>query len=131
MDYTEPELDPASPSTAPKSYRPLAYPDPYSGDSRRVKPFSAAGPTQQALACVGGPIEDRTRMTIVEQLSSQTGDRTEASNRAVAWQCLTDAAALEEIAGGLESEDERLAGDCAEVMTKVAETKPALVNPYA
>lgn len=70
-------------------------------------------------------------MTILERLSSQTGDRTEAANRAVASQCVAGPALLAEIADGLGSEDERLAGDCAEVMTLVAETRPELVVPYA
>jgi len=70
-------------------------------------------------------------MSILNQLSSQVGDRTEASNRSVAAQCLLDPALLDEIAKGLKSGDGALVGDCAEVMTKVAEEHPEWVAPYA
>ncbi len=65
-------------------------------------------------------------MSILNQLSSQAGDRTEAANRRVVAQCLADPTLLAEIAGGLQSKEAALAGDCAEVMTKVAE-----VNTFA
>ena len=67
-------------------------------------------------------------MSILNQLSSQVGDRTEASNRRVAAQCLLDPALLDEIARGLKSEDGALVADCAEVMTKVAEEHPEIVK---
>ena len=70
-------------------------------------------------------------MSILNQLSSQVGDRTEASNRKVATQCLLDPALLDEIAEGLKSEDYALVGDCAEVMTEVAKVHPEWVAPYA
>ena len=40
-------------------------------------------------------------------------------------------ALLDEIAAGLKSGDAALMGDCAEVMTKLAEEKPEWVAPYA
>jgi hypothetical protein len=70
-------------------------------------------------------------MSLINQLSSQTGDRTEASNRRVVVQCLDDPGLLSEIAEGLHRLDFRLIADCAEVMTKVAEYHPEWVAPYA
>ena len=70
-------------------------------------------------------------MTILTQLSSQTGDRTEQSNLDVVRLCLENSILLEDIAEGLMNEDANLVGDCAEVMTKVAEQRPELVSPYA
>lgn len=70
-------------------------------------------------------------MSIISQLSSQSGDRTEAANRAVAEQCLARPELLAELAPGLAGNDPAIAGDCAEVLTKVAETRPELVAPHA
>jgi hypothetical protein len=70
-------------------------------------------------------------MTIVSRLSSQIGDKTEEGNRIVAQECLQNPNLLEEIKEGLSSKDKALIGDCAEVMTKVAEVKPELVAPYS
>lgn len=70
-------------------------------------------------------------MTILTQLSSQTGDRTEGSNLEVVRLCLENPVLLEDIAAGLTHEDIDLVGDCAEVLTKVAELRPDLAAPYA
>ena len=70
-------------------------------------------------------------MSILDQLSSRVGDRTERSNRAVAEWCLADPSLLPEIAAGLQSGDRLLAGDCAEVLTMVTEADSALVSPFA
>jgi hypothetical protein len=70
-------------------------------------------------------------MSIVNQLSSQVGDRTEASNRQVAVRCLAEPALLAEIADGFKCKDANLLGDCAEVMTEVAKERPELIAPYA
>lgn len=70
-------------------------------------------------------------MSVITLLSSQVGDRTEESNRRVVTRCLSDPALLDEIAVGLRSEDDPLTGDCAEVMTMVAEMHPEWVAPYA
>jgi HEAT repeat protein len=70
-------------------------------------------------------------MSILNQLSSQVGDRTEYSNRKVVLQCLEDPDLLAEIAEGLKDRDAALIGDCAEVLTKVAEGHPEWVVPYA
>lgn len=68
---------------------------------------------------------------ILAQLSSQLNERTESANRAVAAACLEQPALLKEIAGALTEADAALVGDCAEVLTKVAEVDPSLVAPYA
>jgi len=70
-------------------------------------------------------------MGILDQLSSQVGDRTEESNRQVAAQCLADPTLLAEIAEGLERDDAARVADCAEVLTMVAEERPEWVAPYA
>jgi hypothetical protein len=70
-------------------------------------------------------------MSILNELSSQAGDRTEQSNLKVAAQCAARPSLLDEISGGLNGTDAALAGDCAEVFTEVAKQAPDLVVPYA
>jgi hypothetical protein len=70
-------------------------------------------------------------MSLLSQLSSQVGDRTEASNLRVVGLCLDDPSLLKEIYLGCTEDDPALVGDCAEVLTKVAETDPTLVVRYA
>jgi HEAT repeat protein len=70
-------------------------------------------------------------MDILSQLSSQVGDRTEDSNKRVAGKVLKDPALLKQLEEGLASNDFKLAGDCAEVMTNVAAENPELVVPFA
>lgn len=69
-------------------------------------------------------------MTLLAELSSATGDKTEAANRSAAARCLEHPELLLEIAQGLHHEQAALAADCAEVLTKVAEARPELVVPY-
>ncbi|MFU8770802.1 MAG: hypothetical protein ACNA8H_00110 [Anaerolineales bacterium] len=69
-------------------------------------------------------------MSILDQLSSWVGDRSEAANRSMATQCLQNPALLSDIGYGLNSEDADLLGDCAEVMTMVAKQKPVLILPF-
>jgi hypothetical protein len=69
-------------------------------------------------------------MSILSQLSSQVEDRSEYSNRKVVIQCLDDPNLLAEIAEGLNGTNAALVGDCAEVMTQVAEQHPEWVAPY-
>jgi hypothetical protein len=69
-------------------------------------------------------------MSILSQLSSQTGDRSEASNGKVVQLCLEDPARLAEIGGGLAQKNAALAGDCAEVMTQVALVHPVYIAPF-
>jgi len=70
-------------------------------------------------------------MSILERLSSACGDPSEASNQAVAAEALAQPEILDEVAAGLERNDRKLLGDCAEVFTEVAKVSPALVAPYA
>lgn len=70
-------------------------------------------------------------MSILAQLSSQVGDRSEASNRKVVNQCLQNPALLNDIVHGLMQPDAALVGDCAEVLTMVAEQHPDWVAPHA
>ena len=69
--------------------------------------------------------------SILSKLSLQMGDSTQQSNENAALMCKESPGLLEQIAEGLGHKDLRLAGDCAEVMTKVAETHPRFVTPYA
>jgi hypothetical protein len=70
-------------------------------------------------------------MSILDQLSSRTGARDTAPNRRVAALCVENPALLGEIVAGLQAQDAALAGDCAEVLTLVAEQVPAHVAPHA
>ena len=70
-------------------------------------------------------------MSVISQLSSQLGERDFNSNIKVAQQCLKNPKLLDEIEEGLQSKDQALLADCAEVFTKVAEEKPQLITPFA
>jgi len=69
-------------------------------------------------------------MEILNQLSSQKGDKTEIANRLVAEKCIANPRALAEIAIGLEDKDKKLQSDCIEVFTLVSEVKPEYIVPY-
>lgn len=69
-------------------------------------------------------------MSILNDLSSQTGGKGTQANLAVVDRCLAEPAFLEQIAEGLSSVNDALSGDCAEVLTHVAEKHPDLVSPY-
>jgi len=70
-------------------------------------------------------------MSILNQLSSQVGDRSTSANRQVVEKCLSNPALLEEIASGLDEKNAALLGDCLEVFTQVSEKQPALIAPFA
>lgn len=70
-------------------------------------------------------------MNILLDLSSRLGGRTLEANSKVAARCLVNPALLVQIVAGLEEEDSGIAGDCADVLSKVALQQPALVAPYA
>jgi len=70
-------------------------------------------------------------MEILNQLSSQRGDKTEIANRLVAEKCIANPKLLVEIAIGLEDKDKKLQSDCIEVFTFVSEVQPEFVVPYA
>ena len=69
-------------------------------------------------------------MTILDKLSTKVGAKCGEPNRAVAKECFEKPELLQEIAEGLKLSDAGLVGDCAEVMTMVAEKKPELILPY-
>jgi hypothetical protein len=69
--------------------------------------------------------------SLLAQLSSQVGDRTQAATLKVAEQCAEQPSLLTEIAAGLAGQDRALAADCAEVFTQVALRRPEHVAPYA
>ena len=70
-------------------------------------------------------------MNALSRLSSVSGDHSEASNKAVAFEALEHPEILAEVAFGLDWKDPKLVADCAEVFTEVAKVNPALVAPYA
>jgi hypothetical protein len=70
-------------------------------------------------------------MSALDRLSSAQGDRSEASNRALAGEALERPEILDELAAGLALDDRKLLGDCVEVFTEVAKENPALVAPHA
>jgi hypothetical protein len=70
-------------------------------------------------------------MTLLQQLSSQIGQRSEQGNRRVAAIILNDPGLITEIDDGLRSNNAALLADCAEVCTMLAESNPVLVAPYA
>ena len=70
-------------------------------------------------------------MGITGQLSSQIGGHTQEGNRRVAALCLQNPDLLGDIAQGLKSDDPCMLGDCAEVMTMVAQVNPEFILPYA
>lgn len=69
-------------------------------------------------------------MSLLNQLSSVVGDRTQASNRRVAEKVSADPSLLREIAQGLSSPNVKLVGDTVEIFTMTAETRPEAVAPY-
>ena len=70
-------------------------------------------------------------MSLLDQLSSRAGARDAGPNRGVAALCMENPALLDDVVAGLQSQDAALAGDCAEVLTLVAEQVPVHVAPHA
>jgi hypothetical protein len=70
-------------------------------------------------------------MDIIARLASQIGARGQTANVKVAERCIMNPDLLETVASRMADKDARLAGDCAEVLTKVAEQRPELVAPHA
>lgn len=75
--------------------------------------------------------EEIQMTSILAQLSSAVGDRTNAANKAVVEASLANPELLADVAEGLLGDDQRLAGDCGEVMTQSAALAPDNVTPYA
>lgn len=70
-------------------------------------------------------------MDVIAQLASQAGTRGQDANIRVAERCVRNPDLIESVAARLTDKNARLVGDCAEVMTKVAEHRPELIAPYA
>lgn len=70
-------------------------------------------------------------MSILDELSSQAGTRSEYSNRRAALRCVEEPDLIQVIADGLSTESAKMQGDCAEVLAMVAENCPDLVAPHA
>ncbi len=69
-------------------------------------------------------------MEIINELSSQIGDKTEKSNKLVADKCIKNPVLLSYIADTLANPDRKIAADAAEVLTFVSSVHPDLVVPY-
>ncbi|OGR01702.1 MAG: hypothetical protein A2284_14880 [Deltaproteobacteria bacterium RIFOXYA12_FULL_61_11] len=69
-------------------------------------------------------------MDVIAKLSSQIGSRSEEANIEVARLCVAEPELLPDLAAHLVDTSAQLVGDCAEVLTKVAEQRPALVAPH-
>jgi len=69
-------------------------------------------------------------MEILNQLSSQKGDKTEDCNKIAAEKCIANPRLLAEIAIGLEDKNKKLQSDCIEVFTLVSEKQPEFVVQY-
>lgn len=69
-------------------------------------------------------------MTILNELSSQLGERSNTANHQVAEKCVRDNSLLVEIAAGMKQKDPKLVADCAEVFTEVAKIRPELIVPF-
>ena len=70
-------------------------------------------------------------MEILNQLSSQKGEKTEDANKIVAEKCIANPHLLAEIAVGLENKNKKLQSDCIEVFTLVSEKRPEFTIQYA
>lgn len=70
-------------------------------------------------------------MDILEGLSSVSGDKPKVANKAVARQCIQNPIIIHEIVDNIGNKDLKIAADCAEVMTMIAEEEPELISFYA
>ncbi len=70
-------------------------------------------------------------MSLLQQLSSQSGDRSEHNNRRATELILENPDLIKDIAAGLDTKDSALLGDCVEVFTMVAESDAEIIVPYA
>ena len=69
-------------------------------------------------------------MDIINQLSSKQNDRSSFSNKEVARLCIENTHLINEIAQLLDSPDQGLQTDSAEVFSIISETNPILVSCY-
>ncbi|MFZ5554014.1 MAG: hypothetical protein ACOZCO_12940 [Bacteroidota bacterium] len=64
------------------------------------------------------------------KFSSQEGDKTSATNKKTAAQCVKNPFLLKEVAKALSSKDKYLVADAAEIFTEAGMENPKLVVPY-
>lgn len=69
-------------------------------------------------------------MSILEGLSSVYGEKPKVANKRVAEQCIANPLNIDEIADNIGNSNLKIAADCAEVMTMIAEEKPELISSY-
>ncbi len=67
---------------------------------------------------------------VIEQLSSQRGNRDHEANRALAARCVNTPAIIEQVVAGLTYPDPAIIADCADVLADVAQSRPDLVTPH-
>ena len=101
------------------------------GTSKPFHIYSIRQAIEEGFAASKKRLKNNIIMDILNQLSSQKGDKTEIANRLVAEKCIANEKILADIALGLEDNDRKLQSDCIEVFTFVAEVKPEFVVPYA
>lgn len=70
-------------------------------------------------------------MSILEGLSAVCGEKPKIANRAVAEKCIENPIYMDEIRDNIGNKNLKIAADCAEVMTFIAEEKPELVTSQA
>lgn len=70
-------------------------------------------------------------MSILDELSSSRGDRTQQSNLAVAGKVRNDLSLLDEIQQGFAAANIKVVGDAVEIFTMVAQDHPETVARYA
>lgn len=70
-------------------------------------------------------------MNILEGLASVCGEKPSTANREAARQCMENPLNIKEIADNVGNKNLKIAADCAEVMTMIAEEKPELISSYA
>ncbi len=68
---------------------------------------------------------------IINQLASKMGIKSNEPNKVAARKCIENPKLLKEVSSHLKDNDNKLVADCAEVMTEVALTNPALVAEFA
>ena len=68
---------------------------------------------------------------VLDDLSSQRGERDQAANRALVERCLATPGLIEQVAAGLGQASAAIIPDCAGVLTTVAKSRPDLVAPHA
>lgn len=69
-------------------------------------------------------------MSILNKLSSMSNEKPTIANKLVSNECISNPELIEEIVNNINSKNHKLAFDCAEVLTMIAEYNPNLILPY-